>query len=158
MLFAAVAYNYVKPTEVILSNTANSMFKMNYPYLQMPITDMFAPGIATRSQGFGFYTFTEGYVFAGFYGFLYNGIVLGMLMTFWRSLAMTNSKKFNYFLLAIMGSMLINVIRGQSSYFIKYLYTFVLPSSLFYLALTKQQLSLRIRRRRDSNAHPKFIQ
>ena len=148
ILFAAVAFNYVKPSEVILSNTANTLFKLNYPYLQSPITDLFASGVATRSQGFGFYTFTEGYVFAGFIGFLYNGIVLGALMTFWRSLAMTNSKKFNYFLLAIMGSMVINVVRGQSSYYIKYLYTFILPGTLIYLALTKQHLSLRIRRRR----------
>ena len=45
----------------------------------MPITELIAPGVANRSQGFAFYLFTEGYVFMGFFGFIYKNAVLILL-------------------------------------------------------------------------------
>lgn len=147
MLFAAVAYQYIDPEEVITSNAANTLVLMHHPYLQATVTDLFLPGVATRSQGFAFYNFTEGYLFAGFSGFLYNGVVLGFLMALWRSCATTNSEKLNHFLLAIMGSMVIGLIRGQCSYFIKIMYTFIIPGAVVYLALNGMRLRLWVRQK-----------
>lgn len=145
MLFAAISYDYVDPGEVIRSNLSNSLIMLRYPFLQMTITDLFLPGVATRSQGYAFYSFTEGYMVAGSAGFLYNGLILGGLMVFWRSLAMTNSSHYNHFLLAIMACTLLGLVRGQSAYFIKDLYSFVFPGAFYYLGLTNQRLRLRIR-------------
>jgi hypothetical protein len=63
-------------------------------------------------------------------------------LSFWRKLARTNSTPFNLFLLAIMGCMVVNLVRGQTSYFIKYLYMFVLPGVLLYCALAGVKLRL----------------
>lgn len=141
ILFAAIYYDMVTPLRVISSNVSNALMGLGQPYLQADIMDQFAPGVATRGASYGFYPFTEGYLVAGFAGFLYNGIVLGTCLAAWRSLATTNSDRFNKFLLAILGSMSIVLVRGQSSYFVKYLYTFVLPGTLVYLSLSRQRIS-----------------
>ena len=143
MLFAAISFDYVEPLEVIRSNTANALVKLNVPYLQATITDLFRPDVATRSAGYAFYVFTEGYMAMGFFGFIYNGIVLVLGITLWRKAAGTNSREFNLFLLALMGSMVVNVVRGQTSYFVKYLYTFLLPGMLLYCAVMGMQLRIR---------------
>jgi hypothetical protein len=135
MLFAAMANNFVDPFEVIASNFCNSLILLNYPFLQATITDVFKPGVATRSQGYAFFVLTEGYLFLGFAGVLYNGFVLNLALSFWKKLASTNSGRFNLFLLAVMGCMVANLVRGQTSYFIKYLYMFVLPAVILYCSL-----------------------
>jgi hypothetical protein len=154
MLFAAVAYSIVDPLLVAASNSANALFLIGYPYLQSSITDVFNPGVASRSAGYAFYALTEGYLVAGSFGFLYNAIVLTFGMALWRGLALTRSHQFNFFLLGLMGCMTVNLVRGQSSYFIKYLYTFILPGVLIYLPLAGQSISLRWARAcsRDSGA------
>jgi hypothetical protein len=146
MLFAAISYDYINPSEVIKSNASNSLVMLRYPFLQMTITDLFLPGVATRSQGYAFYSLTEGYMVAGPAGFLYNGIILGGLLVFWRSLASTNSSQYNQFMLAIMACTLLGLVRGQSAYFIKDLYSFIFPGAVLYLGLTNQRLRLKVRR------------
>jgi len=47
MLFAAISFDFVEPLEVIRSNTANALVKLNVPYLQATITDLFRPDLAT---------------------------------------------------------------------------------------------------------------
>jgi len=143
MLYAAIANNLIDPANTILSNICNSLVMLNYPYLQQTVTDSFLPGLASRSQGYAFFIFTEGYLFMGPLGFIYNGLVLVMMMTFWRKLASTNNPAFNVALLAFMGSMLVGVTRGQSAYFIKGLYTYILFSGAYYIAITGITLRLR---------------
>ncbi|MFY9510926.1 MAG: hypothetical protein WAQ05_08140 [Rubrivivax sp.] len=144
MLFAAVAYAHVDPVEVVRSNTANALIMLGVPYLQATVTDLFRPDLATRSAGYAFYIFTEGYLFAGPFGFLYNGLVPLAGLLLWRKLASSNDKQLNAVLIALMGCMIVNVVRGQSSYFIKYLYTFILPSLLVYASLAGVALRLRL--------------
>jgi hypothetical protein len=135
ILFAAVAYNYISPVEVLLSNISNSLVFLNYPLLQFPITELFSTGITTRSASYAFYILAEGYLVLGIFGFIYNSVVITFFLTFWRRLASTNSPSFNAFMLGLMGCMTINLVRGQSCYFFKYLYMFVLPGVLVYLSL-----------------------
>lgn len=143
MLFAAAAYNEVDPYEVIASNSANAAVMFGYPYLQETVTNLFRPDLATRSVGYAFYVLTEGFMFMGYWGFIYNGLILTVALTFWRRLASSDSEEFNQLLLGLFGCMLVNVVRGQSSYFIKYLYTFVLPNTLLYLSLTGARVCVR---------------
>ncbi|KHK56106.1 hypothetical protein PI87_10225 [Ralstonia sp. A12] len=143
MLFAAAAYDEVDPDEVIASNAANAAVMFGYPYLQETVTNLFRPDLATRSVGYAFYVLTEGFLFMGYWGFLYNGLILTIALTLWRRLASSDSRAFNLLLLGLFGCMLVNVVRGQSSYFIKYLYTFVFPNALLYLSLIGARVRIR---------------
>jgi hypothetical protein len=149
ILFAAVAFDVIDPIEVMRSNFANALILMNVPYLQTGVTELFNPGVATRSAGYAFLVLAEGYIFAGLWGAVYNGAVLNLWLALWRKVAMSNSRDFNLLALAIMGAMLVNLVRGQTSFFIKYFYMFVFPSALFYLALRGQSAKLRL-----SRSHP----
>ncbi|VVE84400.1 hypothetical protein [Pandoraea sputorum] len=144
MLFAAMAYDYVSPWEVIESNTSNAAILLGYPYLQETVTDLFRPDLATRSVGYAFYVLTEGFMFMGYWGFLYNGVVLIAGLCLWRRMATSDSREYNLLLLGLFGCMMVNVVRGQSSYFVKYLYMFVLPNALLYLSLVGMRIRLRI--------------
>lgn len=149
ILFAAVHFELIQPFEVFVSNAANSLVLMGYPYLQFDATELFNPGVATRSAGYAFYAFAEGYMAMGDIGFIYNAVIVVFGMALWKSLASTKNKNFNNFLLGLMGCMLVNLVRGQSSYFIKYLYTFVIPGALLYTALTGQALILTLKKRSE---------
>lgn len=157
MLFAAISFDFVNPLEVIRSNTANALVKLNVPYLQATITDLFRPDLATRSAGYAFYVFAEGYMALGALGFIYNGLVLVIGITLWRKMASTNSREFNLFLLGLMGSMLVNVVRGQTSYFVKYLYTFLVPGMLLYCATMGMRLRFRFGIERTATKPPEGI-
>lgn len=135
MLFAAIAYDFVHPMEVIRSNSANALVLFNYPYLQETITHLFRPNLATRSEGYAFYIFTEGWVAFGKLGFIYNWIIPTAGLMLWRNIARTNNPFINNVILSVMACMMINLVRGQSSYFIKYLYMFVVPALLFLALL-----------------------
>ncbi|MGN6263110.1 MAG: hypothetical protein ACTHNO_20440 [Ralstonia sp.] len=152
MLFAAAAYDEIDPYEVIASNSANAAVMFGYPYLQETITNLFRPGLATRSVGYAFYILTEGFLFMGYWGFIYNGLVLTAALALWRRLASSNSREFNLLLLGLFGCMLVNLVRGQSSYFVKYLYTFVLPNALLYLSLVGARVRLRFGRSPSAGA------
>jgi hypothetical protein len=117
---------------------------LGQPYIQAIVMELFFPGGATRSASYAFYPMTEGYMVAGFVGFLYNGVVLGGLLAGWRALATTESPELNQFLIATLGSMSINLVRGQTSYYIKDLYLFVLPSTVAYLCLSGKVVRSRL--------------
>jgi hypothetical protein len=135
LLIAAIEYNYVDPAEVIVSNLSNTFVLLNYPYLQYFVTELFNPGVTTRSASYAFYLFTEGYIAMGWAGFIYNGIVVFAGFSLWRALASSDNINFNLFIYALISTQLANIARSQSSYFLKDIYVFFIPAMiLFYLA------------------------
>jgi hypothetical protein len=136
MLFAAIANNLINPLEVLTSNYYNSMILMNYPYLQEYVTDTFNPGITTRIGSYAFYLPTEGYLMMGYWGFLYNGIVVSLGFLMWRRIAATASSDLNALLLPILALDLANIARSQSSYFIKLIYFHFIPALLVIFLCT----------------------
>ncbi len=148
ILYATVHFDLIQPFEVFVSNAANSLVLMGYPYLQFEATELFNPGVATRSAGYAYYALTEGYMVMGGFGFFYNAMIVVFGMALWKSLASTKNRCFNNLLLGLMGCMLVNLVRGQSSYFIKYLYTFVIPGALLYTAMTGQAMILILKKKR----------
>jgi hypothetical protein len=135
ILITAMANEYSDILEVLSSNVANSLVLLSHPYLQQTVMDLFIPGIASRSQGYAFYILAEGYLAFGNLGFIYNGLVVALGVALWRKLASSNNGVFNMFLFALIATQFANVVRGQSSYFVKDLYVFFLPAMiLFYLA------------------------
>lgn len=146
ILFAAVRYEVIDPIEVLTSNISNSLIMIGYPYLQYGVTEIFNPGVATRSAGYAFYILTEGYMFMGEMGFVYNAVLIVFGFAAWKKFASTENKYFNNFLLGLMGCLLVNLVRGQGSYFIKYFYTFVIPGVYLYAALSGQSLVFKIKK------------
>jgi hypothetical protein len=141
MLIATIAFDFVDPATVIRSNSANALILFGEPYLQQTITELFRVDIATRSAGYAFYIMTEGWMFAGWGGIIYNAIIPSAGLWLWNRLASTNNRFANLLVQMLVASMLLNVTRGQSSYFIKYLYTFILPN----IALAVVIVGLRFR-------------
>ena len=134
ILIAAMGLQYVDPLEVLASNSANSLILLKHPYLQETVTELFNPGVATRSSGYAFYIFTEGYLVLGRLGFLYNGLVVFLGVSLWKRLSHSNNNYYNLFMLSLMATQVANIARGQSSYFIKNIYMIFLPAMiLFYL-------------------------
>jgi hypothetical protein len=131
ILFAAIAYNIVDIKEVILSNIYNSMIMINHPYLQQTVMDVFRPGVANRSQSYAFFIFAEGWMVAGFMGCIYSAVTLTAGIYGWNKISSTSSSLLNIIIRSVLACMMVNLVRSQSSYFIKYLYTFGIPVFLF---------------------------
>ena len=139
ILFSAISLDYIMPKEVVISNLANSIIYMKVPYLQFNLTEIINPGVTTRSASYAYYIFSEGAMFAGEYiGVLYNGLLISFWIVFWRLFSRTNDSEFNILISALMASMVINLTRGQSAYFIKYFYTYIIPNLFIYLSLSEK--------------------
>lgn len=145
MLFAAISFDYIDPIEVLVSNATNSLFMFGHPYLQYSLTELFRPGVTSRSASYAFHVFAEGYIVMGMFGVIYNGIVLSALMAIWCRLAKMGDAPTNAFVVGLMGCMVVNLVRGQSSYFVKYLYTFIIPAAIIYGLLTGVRICIRRR-------------
>jgi hypothetical protein len=127
MLYTVIHYDFIDPLLVLYSNFSNSLVLLNVAYLQMPVTELIAPGVANRSQGYAFYLFTEGYMFMGFMGFIYNGLMLMTGLSVWFTFYNTKNKYFNYLIFSLLSTQIANLARGQSSYFFKDIYIFLFP-------------------------------
>jgi hypothetical protein len=129
ILFTAIAYNIVDPVEVIKSNFFNSLIMFHYPYLWEIVLE------ESRIASSAIYILSEGYLFLGSLGFIYNGLIIFCGIGFWRSMALSNNKNYNNFILGLFGISLVAITRGQSCYFFKYFYFYFLQGVfLYYLA------------------------
>ena len=135
MLYTAINYNFIDPIFVLYSNFSNSLIGLNVDYLQIPVTELINPGVASRSQGYAFYLFTEGFMFMGYFGFIYNACMLMMGLTIWFILYNTRNKYFNYLIFSLLSTQIANLARSQSSYFYKDILVFLLPM-LFVIFLS----------------------
>lgn len=132
LLFASIHLDYIIPFQVIKSNVLNLIPGINFPYLQYFITEEFNPGITSRSNSYAYYVLTEGYNFIGFFGFFYNGI-LGFLLATYRFTFRLGKSNLDIIILSILGMNLVNLVRGQTVYFFKYL--IIMDSIPFILLL-----------------------
>lgn len=132
LTLAAIKYDAVDPIEVLISNFSRSFPLANYPYLYVTMTEVFLPGLVDEANAMGFYIFSEGYMFGGILGFLYNAIVIGFFLMYWRRLGRTNNKLFNIFILSLMISCFFAMVRAQSVWFIRYLWLSVVPMAFLY--------------------------
>ncbi|MCT7500217.1 hypothetical protein N5S76_10545 [Aliarcobacter cryaerophilus] len=135
ILIASMFYDIVDPINVILSNLYNSLVLMNYPYLQTEIGNKLIEGSSSRSTGYAMYIFSEGFLFAGWYGgFVYNGIIVSLGIILWRCMSRSNYSHYNAFIIGLTSTQLANMARSQSMYFIKDIYMiFVIAIILYYL-------------------------
>jgi hypothetical protein len=106
---------------------ANSLFGLNVDYLQIPVTELISPGVANRSQGYAFYLFSEGFMFMGKMGFIYNGLVLFVGLSMWFLFYNSKNIYYNLLVFSLLSTQIANLARGQSSYFFKDLLVFLFP-------------------------------
>jgi hypothetical protein len=135
LLYAAIANHYIEPGKVVSSDACNTLILLKYPYLQYFVTELFNPGLTTRSSSYAFYLFTEGYVFMGMFGFIYNALALITGLSVWFYLQSSRNNYYNLVIFCVIISQCANVARSQSSYFYKDLYMMFLPIFImFYLS------------------------
>ena len=148
MLPVVINFNYINPVELLTANILKSIIFVDYQYIHVTVGNLFASGIVTGAQGYGFYIFTEGYIFSGISGFLYNGILIPLLLIFWFKIGYSYDKFYSLAISSIMISDFINIIRGGSLYFIRNFYTIIIPVIILYLMLSEKKLIL-IRKYKD---------
>jgi hypothetical protein len=132
ILYAAIHLKYIEPLKVVFSNTANALVKLNYPYLQTEIGNIISPDSSSRSTGYAFYIFTEGFIALGWLGFLYNGVVVCSGIYLWRWLSSSQNIQYNLFILAVSATQMANIARSQSMYFVKDIYLIFFPAMFLY--------------------------
>lgn len=136
MLFAAMYYQVIEPVRVITTNIGNCILGLHYDVLQMDIMRYMVPwDVDDKSKTYAMYIFTEGYVFMGDFGFLYNGILISTLLYFWKKFASTENTLYSLFLVAMMSAYTIDLVRTQTFAFIKILMIYILPNIFLYSLL-----------------------
>lgn len=135
VMFAAIAFNYVAPDDVLLSNFSNALAFLQYPYLQENVMDLFLPGLASRTSSYAFYVLGEGYIAVGLAAPFYNAAVLTVFTKMWSGLTVSRDPFLAKWMTALCASMAINLVRGQTSYFIKYSYTYLLPVIIIFIVV-----------------------
>lgn len=135
-LAGVIGKNVVDPLMVVHSQLFKTFPMLGGDWLYILLGDnLFPESQISASQSWGFHPFTEGYLFAGFIGFLYNGLVIGFALAFLNRFMSTNDKNFNRFIFAIIGSLFFALVREQSINFFRAIYFTIIPSAFIYSRL-----------------------
>jgi hypothetical protein len=133
-------HNVIDPVETIKSNLANSVVQIKYPLLSHTVTSK-AGYRFTRSEGWGYHLFVEGYNAVGWLGIIYNAILWNLGMALFYKFSRSNNREFNRVFLCIITLYLIAIMRGGQSYsFIKTSWMFLLPSLALLLSANNLKL------------------
>ena len=94
------------------------------------------PSLQYSWQGYGYYYLNEGFSVAGWWGILYNGFVLNLGYWVWRKLFVdVEDRNLRALMGALVAMQAIDIIRGQSSAFLRApIFAFLPTMFLYYLA------------------------
>ena len=145
-LMAAINDAFIHPLAVIRSFITKGsvvlhgeylywvLYKAEFPaYIQQAISTGANPGI-------GFHLFTEGYIFAGFLGFLYNGFFISILLRFWRHFYTTEDEQTNIVIASIAAGIFVIGVRSESAYFVRNFIFYMLPAIILYMIVCDKRL------------------
>jgi hypothetical protein len=90
----------------------------------------------SRNASYAFFIFAEGFMFMGWWGFLYNGFVPSTLLYVWRRIGKVKDSEYALVLSSILACYSVDFVREQSSYFVRYLWLYLLPNMILYACLT----------------------
>jgi hypothetical protein len=151
ILFGAMAFDYVRPLLILKSNIANSLLiggVLNVPYPQTEIGNMLVPGSSSRSTGFAYFIFTEGFMAMGRFGAVYNGLIPVIAIALWRRLGRTSDRQYNAFVGALCAMSFATVARS-GNYLLLRVYLFnLLPFLLMFRIVTGAVSSAAVARMR----------
>lgn len=146
-LFVSMQYNIIDPIEVFKSNVANSLVKIEYPFLTSTILDRGLKIDNDRGVGWAYHVFVEGYNAMGMLGVFYNALFWNLGMILWIRITQSNNRRHNKAMLAMAAFVVALVVRGQFAGFIKF-YWLILLSGLVLLLLANNSTIAFFRRRR----------
>lgn len=139
--FAVIRYGYIDPVEVVVSTITKIFMFNDYPYLFITIGDLFATFTVNSTSSFAHFLFADGFVFAGYFGFLYNGIVIGCFVLVWDKLSRSNDYQYNKLAICATSTLILPLIRGAGmSCMMKYLYQYMIPITIIYLVLSRKKI------------------
>jgi len=139
-LMTSIEKDIIFPIEVIKSN-----LKVFIPFIShQSLGDILSRIIDPEGiTGYGYYILTEGYNFMGFAGFIYASFIFVLGFRFLESFfTNTKDKIFNSFIFGIIASLTINVVRGQSTIFLKGLYLYFLPAIILFILMRGEKIYL----------------
>lgn len=143
-LVGVIGKNIIDPLMVINSQIIKTFPLLGGDWLYFLIADsLFPSSQVSASQGWAFHPFAEGYIFCGFLGFVYNGLVIGLGLSIWNRFILTNNERFNRFMFAIMGCIFFSLVRSQSVNFFRYMYYMFIPSAYIYSRLSNIKINYR---------------
>ncbi len=134
LLTTIIENNIILPFEVFQSNTSNFLAGINYPYLQ-EITLNYLNSRdfnVTSASSPGFFSFAEGFLFMGSFGFIYNGLVFGFLIAIYKLISSSKDVQYNQFTSSIMVGLIPQIVRAQSATMAKIIWFYVIPSIILY--------------------------
>lgn len=139
-LMTAINFNLISPIETTKALILNSIVLTNYPSLGPEISLFINPNLQT-GESYGFYFLTEGFLMAGWFGILYNALIFCLGIFAWAYLTKSDNREFNIFTISILILNVFNIVRNQSSSFIKMFYLIIVPSIILYLLSTNQTIT-----------------
>lgn len=98
-----------------------------YPSLGYMVSRIVDPSLRESWQGFGYYILAEGYNVMGWFGILYNAVVLGCALQVSRRFWNTPDSHYRAFVGALFAMQALPIVRGQSSEIIRSWYLVILP-------------------------------
>lgn len=139
-LVTSINYNIIIPEVVLKSNITCLVPFIKHYTLGHVLSRIIDPyGWA----GYGYYILTEGYNIAGLIGFIYIAFIFVVGFRFLESFfANTNDKMFNAYMYAIIAFTSLNIVRGQSMFFLKAIYLYFLPAIILWKMLSGKRVYL----------------
>ena len=144
LLATIINNNVIMPSEVIYSNLANSLAGIDYKYLQeITLNYINYNRLVNDAISPGFFSFSEGYMAMGLYGFIYNGIVFGFLISIYKKICNTKDNQANQFLTSLIIGTIPALVRAQSATMVKQIWFYIIPTIILYQLLSGINIKIR---------------
>jgi hypothetical protein len=132
VLMTSIEFDLIFTLEAIKSLLLNGAVLIGYPTLGYTVSRIVKTNLFYQWEGFGYYILAEGYNLVGWLGIIYNGVMFNAGLYLWTRLSKVGNRKLRLFLEAVVVMQAIDVIRGQSSTFLRATYTLIIPAILLY--------------------------
>lgn len=153
VLISSIQLDIIIPQIALTSVLLNCLPLVGYPTLGFLLSRWVNPELAFSWEGYGYYILAEGYNIAGWFGIIYNAVVFNLGLYLWCRFAMSDDRYFNGFVGAVVVMQVIDVVRGQSSTFIRASYSQIVPSIFLYFLLFGLRPSLGRKHRNEKRVH-----
>lgn len=102
-----------------------------YPSVGFMVSRLVDTSLHETWQGFGYYILVEGYNVMGWFGILYNAVVIGFALRVSRRFWNARDRLYRAFVGALFGMQALLIVRGQSSEIIRSWYLVIIPGLVF---------------------------
>jgi hypothetical protein len=151
LLFVSMATDWVDAAEVFRSNVYNAIPFTGYPYLQNILSEVANPIGFTRTESYGYYILNEGFNAVGWFGIVYNALMVNLGLGLWRFFANSRDPRVTERMIAVLCLLIVSLVRGPSVFFVRYIYLAILPAlGLIWLSVGYFPGKLRASRKKVS--------